>query len=39
MLDLEDWARQMRELWTQRFDALGRVIEEEKRKGNAHEQD
>jgi DNA-binding transcriptional ArsR family regulator len=34
MLELEDWARQLRELWGRRFDALERVLEVEKRKQN-----
>lgn len=32
MLELEEWARQLRQLWSQRFDALDQLIEEEKRK-------
>jgi DNA-binding transcriptional ArsR family regulator len=32
MLELEEWARQLRQLWDQRFDALDQLIEEEKRK-------
>lgn len=32
MLELEDWARQLRQLWNQRFDALDEVLEAEKRK-------
>jgi DNA-binding transcriptional ArsR family regulator len=32
MLELEDWARQLRQLWNQRFDAFDRVLAEEKRK-------
>ena len=32
MLELEDWAQQMRELWKQRFDALEQVLETEKKK-------
>ena len=30
--EMEDWARQIIELWNQRFDALERVIAEEKKK-------
>jgi DNA-binding transcriptional ArsR family regulator len=32
MLELEEWARQLRGLWNQRFDALEKVLEEEKAK-------
>jgi DNA-binding transcriptional ArsR family regulator len=32
MLELEDWARQLTQLWNQRFDALDEVLESEKRK-------
>ncbi len=32
MLELEEWARNTRELWDERFDALDRVLEEEKKK-------
>jgi DNA-binding transcriptional ArsR family regulator len=32
VLEVEDWARQLRQLWDQRFDALDDVLEEEKRK-------
>ena len=32
MAELEDWARRMRELWDERYDALERVLEAEKRK-------
>jgi DNA-binding transcriptional ArsR family regulator len=31
MLNLEEWARQMRELWNERFDALDKTLEEEKK--------
>ncbi len=31
MLELEDWARQTRELWDEQFDALDRVLEAEKK--------
>ena len=31
-LELEDWARQLRLLWSQRFDALDQVLETEKRR-------
>jgi DNA-binding transcriptional ArsR family regulator len=34
MLEIEDWARQIKELWNQRFDALDRLLEVEKRKLN-----
>ena len=29
MLELEDWAKQLRQLWNQRFDALDQVLEKE----------
>jgi len=32
MLELEEWARQMTQLWNQRFDALDKVLETEKKK-------
>lgn len=32
LLELEDWARKLFELWTERFDALEKVIETEKRR-------
>ena len=32
MLELEEWARQLRQLWNERFDAFEKVLEEEKRK-------
>ena len=32
MRELEDWARHLRQLWNQRFDALDRLIEIEKQK-------
>jgi DNA-binding transcriptional ArsR family regulator len=35
MLELEDWARKTRELWDERFEALDRVLEEEKKKASA----
>jgi uncharacterized protein YndB with AHSA1/START domain/DNA-binding transcriptional ArsR family regulator len=35
MLELEDWARRMSQLWNQRFDALDRLLEEEKRKASS----
>ncbi len=34
MLELEGWARQLVELWNQRFDALEALIEVEKQKSN-----
>ena len=34
MLELQDWVRQLTMLWNQRFDALDRVLEEEKRKSS-----
>ncbi len=33
MLELEDWARRMAQMWNQRFDALEKVLEAEKKKG------
>jgi len=38
MLELEAWARQLRQLWDQRFEALDRVLEMEKKrlKGEAN---
>ena len=32
MLELEAWARQLRQLWDQRFDALDQVLEMEKKR-------
>lgn len=32
MLELEEWARQLRQLWSERFDALEKMLEREKRK-------
>ena len=32
MLELEGWARQLRQLWDQRFDALAQVLEVEKKR-------
>jgi DNA-binding transcriptional ArsR family regulator len=32
MIELEEWAKQMTQLWNQRFDALDRVLTEEKEK-------
>lgn len=32
MLELEDWARQIRQLWDQRFDTLDQIIKEETQK-------
>lgn len=34
MLELEDWSRQLSQLWNQRFDALDKLIEVEKRKSS-----
>jgi DNA-binding transcriptional ArsR family regulator len=39
MLELEDWSRQLRHLWDQRFDALEQVLLEEKRKESNDEQE
>ena len=33
VLELEEWAHQLRQIWSRRFDALERVIETEKAKG------
>jgi DNA-binding transcriptional ArsR family regulator len=35
MLELEEWARQLRQLWNDRFDAFEKVLEEEKRKASS----
>jgi DNA-binding transcriptional ArsR family regulator len=32
MLDLEGWARKMRQLWSDRFDAMEKVLEAEKNR-------
>ena len=32
MLELEDWARQLAEVWTRRYDALETVLAHEKHK-------
>ena len=32
MLELEDWARRLSQLWTERFDALEQLLETEKKK-------
>jgi len=32
MLELEEWARKLTQLWNQRFDALEQVLEAEKKK-------
>lgn len=39
MLELEQWARQLRQLWDQRFDALDKIIQREKNKENKNEQE
>ncbi len=38
-LELEEWAHQLRLMWSRRFDALGQLIEAEKKrsKGEANE--
>lgn len=36
VLEVEDWARQLRQLWDQRFDALDKILEEEKSKDEPH---
>lgn len=37
MLELEQWASQIRQLWDRRFDALEQVLEAEKRKETGDE--
>ena len=32
MLELEQWTRQLRQLWDARFDALGKLLEDEKKQ-------
>jgi hypothetical protein len=32
MLELEDWSKQLTQLWNQRFDALDKLIQVEKEK-------
>jgi DNA-binding transcriptional ArsR family regulator len=32
MLELEDWAKRMTQLWSERFEALDRILEAEKKK-------
>jgi DNA-binding transcriptional ArsR family regulator len=32
MLELEDWAKRLTQVWSQRFDALDQVLETEKKK-------
>jgi DNA-binding transcriptional ArsR family regulator len=32
VVELEEWARQLRQLWDQRFDALEEVVEAEKKR-------
>lgn len=32
MLELEDWAKHLTQLWSERFDALDRLLETEKKK-------
>lgn len=39
MLELEVWARQIRHLWDQRFNALDEILQEEKQKENNREQE
>jgi DNA-binding transcriptional ArsR family regulator len=39
MLELEEWARQLRQLWDQRFDALDKLIQKELDKENKNEQE
>jgi DNA-binding transcriptional ArsR family regulator len=36
MLELEDWARRLRNMWSQCFDALEILLEQEKRKEQRH---
>jgi DNA-binding transcriptional ArsR family regulator len=35
MLELEEWAKKLRQLWSQRFDALEKILEMEKSKGES----
>jgi len=37
MVELEDWARRLRNLWNERFDALEILLEQELRKEQQHE--
>ncbi len=37
MLELQEWARRMTQLWNERFDALDKVLMEEKGKHNDRE--
>jgi DNA-binding transcriptional ArsR family regulator len=39
MRELEDWVRQLRQVWDQRFDALENVLQDQKRKENNDEQE
>ena len=39
MLELEDWARRLRNLWNERFDALEILLEQEMRKEQRNEQE
>jgi DNA-binding transcriptional ArsR family regulator len=39
MLELEGWARRVRTLWDERYDALDRVLEAEKQKTQAESKD
>ena len=39
ILAVEEWARQLRQLWQRRFDALDKLIAEEKRKELKDEQE
>jgi len=39
MLQLEEWARRITQLWNQRFDALDKVLEAEQKKENSDEQE
>ena len=39
MLELEEWSRQLRQLWVQRFDAMDKVLVDEKIKENNGEQE
>ena len=38
MLEMEEWARELRQLWNQRFDAIDQLLQEEKRKESNDEQ-
>jgi DNA-binding transcriptional ArsR family regulator len=39
LLEVEGWAKQLRQLWDQRFDALDKIIQRELNKENKNEQE